>query len=187
MKLTSPSSGRNPRGPICKRSDADAPKPPTYPFILSVFKEQRHKNHRTANPLARPAALHPNIPRLPSNRQQLSPPPAFRPSHRASVPPHSASSASVSRYLRPDNATRKRKKAKHHIFFLFPTFPTKSCSYPPKDHHKSTAAKLHCTTKPRIMRFVTGGGPGGPAAPPEAPEPAPDRSGFRPSRPCQSA
>jgi hypothetical protein len=43
------------------RSDADAPKPPTYPFISINVKERGHKNNRSANLLAHPAALPPVV------------------------------------------------------------------------------------------------------------------------------
>ena len=55
VKLTPRSSDRNPTRPICKRLNADAPKPPTYPFILSIFKERsRDKINRGASFLAFP-------------------------------------------------------------------------------------------------------------------------------------
>jgi hypothetical protein len=38
------------------RSDADAPKPPTYPFIIHIVKERsRHKTSRTLSPASLPA------------------------------------------------------------------------------------------------------------------------------------
>jgi hypothetical protein len=43
------------------RSDADAPKPPAYPFISINVKERGHKNSRAANFLAHPAALPPVV------------------------------------------------------------------------------------------------------------------------------
>ena len=81
------------------RSDADAPKPPAYPFILSIFKELSFRQ-KTCDP---------PIPwRIPSRL-------AFRFSERllrltvASVR-HRHVSASVRRYLRRRAGSRKREK-----------------------------------------------------------------------------
>jgi len=50
VKLSTPSSvhilRRFPRSPICVGFDADASKPPTYPFIHLHFKERGHKTTR---------------------------------------------------------------------------------------------------------------------------------------------
>ncbi len=58
VKLSTPSSvhisRRFPTSPICYDFDADAPKPPTYPFNNSIFKERsvRQNNTKRANFLA---------------------------------------------------------------------------------------------------------------------------------------
>jgi hypothetical protein len=44
--------------PICKQSNADAPKPPAYPFINHSFKEHRHKNNSGASFPAFPEPPH---------------------------------------------------------------------------------------------------------------------------------
>ena len=55
-----------PTRPICKQSNADAPKPPAYPFITYSFKEQRHKTTQGASLLAFPEPPHiQNFPQLP--------------------------------------------------------------------------------------------------------------------------
>ena len=39
--------GQSPKSPICVGFDADAPKPPTYPFNNNSFKERGHKTNNT--------------------------------------------------------------------------------------------------------------------------------------------
>jgi hypothetical protein len=91
------------------RSDADAPKPPAYPFIPINVKERGHKNSRAANLLAHPAALPPVV--LAKFFDPASEP--FKPRFR--VP-----SASVRGLLRLAAGTRKRKNARCDDFLSVP-------------------------------------------------------------------
>ncbi|WP_205518809.1 hypothetical protein, partial [Pseudotabrizicola algicola] len=89
VKLSPGSSGKNPTWPICKQSDADAPKPPTYPFIHQIFKDHEDKNFRTTNLLVLPATL-------PSDVNS-----SFRHRTNRFVPRSRITSASVRRCLGP--------------------------------------------------------------------------------------
>jgi hypothetical protein len=82
------------------RSDADAPKPPAYPFIYQSVSKSDHqtKNVRSARSLAYPFA-----PCLQIFRNLLSAS-AFRPFRHRRV------SASVEGYLRRRRGARKREK-----------------------------------------------------------------------------
>lgn len=94
-----------PAGQICCVLDADAPKPPAYPFINQLFKERGHKTNSTPETRAY----------LPSCLQIFST--TICVVAPASVPPHRcAASSSVKRCLGPHSKTRKRKK---HILSHF--------------------------------------------------------------------
>ena len=98
------------------RSGADAPKPPTYPFIIINVKEHEDKKINRAPILPRRAA-HPHLQSKTNNNT---------PNHinRASTPPQpvrSTTVASVKPYLGPTNKTRKRKKSKIASFFARPS------------------------------------------------------------------
>ena len=93
-----------PTWPICKQLNADAPKPPTYLFINSIFKERGHKTNNT--PELR--AYLPSCIQIPLQ--------AFHPAPRQPRLHHCVASSSVRRYLGKPDSARKRKK---HIHFHF--------------------------------------------------------------------
>ena len=92
----------NPTRPICNRSDADAPKPPTYPFNTSIFKE-----HRNTKDTKRTA--HPKIGRICRHTSRIStaasPPLPFQ--QRASTPRRPGEALSRPRGKNPQEGKRR--------------------------------------------------------------------------------
>jgi hypothetical protein len=101
-----------PAGQICKQLNADAPKPPTYPFRYHVFKERRHK---TTEPPISWRVLQPCIQSSFASTSAL----AFRRRrlHRC------VASSSVRGCLRLVAGSRKGKKRRPSHFFRAYHFP----------------------------------------------------------------
>ena len=98
------------------RSDADAPKPPTYPFIIINVKEHEDKKINRAPILPRRAA-HPHL----QSKTNNNTPNHFNRASAPHQPVRNVTVASVGRFLGPTNKTRKRKKSKIASFFARPS------------------------------------------------------------------
>jgi len=113
-----------PTWPICKQLNADAPKPPTYLFINSIFKERGHKTNNT--PELR--AYLPSCIQIPLQ--------AFHPASRQPRLHHCVASSSVRRYLGKPDSARKRKKDRTVNFLRKAERSTKSSGFK-QIRHKS--------------------------------------------------
>jgi len=132
VKLSPRSSGQNPTWPICKQSNADAPKPPTYPFSHQLFKE-RSTRQKFQGALISSASSKALSSDFPDCRDCVCR--RFFPSPSLFV--------SVRRYLRMTAGTRKGKKRGRRIFFTEAEYHTKSCGPLVLHHHRRcTAARL---------------------------------------------
>ena len=113
------------------RSGADAPKPPTYPFIIINVKEHEDKKINRAPILPRRAA-HPHL----QSKTNNNTPNHFNRASTPHQPVRNVTVASVGRFLGPTNKTRKRKKSKIASFFArpsqIPCFIETSQTPPPK-------------------------------------------------------
>ena len=143
------------------RSGADAPKPPTYPFIIINVKEHEDKKINRAPILPRRAA-HPHL----QSKTNNNTPNHFNRASTPHQPVRNVTVASVGRFLGPTNKTRKRKKSKIASFFARPSQipcfietsqpphpqtqtqlvhrPTATCgSFPPESHQPDPESPNH--------------------------------------------
>jgi hypothetical protein len=152
------------RAQICKQLNADAPKPPTYPFIHSIFKERGHKTNNT--PELRASCL--RVSRISLRASQPAP---------RSVRLHRCvCSSSVRRYLGKPTDARKRVK---HLLSHLGVGGIFTIKYP------RLAQDSFCTAA-RVRRFVGLFSAILPSGRSEAPRRLPSIAPIPPCRPCRS-